>query len=80
MPQPDALDLQQGYLEEMNSVNLTVSSNIPWKVQVWTESSDMGQSDDGSVTKFIKTLRWIPPSSLGGGKRRFAEGESACCS
>ena len=53
MPQPDALDLQQGYLEEMNSVNLTVSSNIPWKVQVWTESSDMGQSDDGSVTKFI---------------------------
>jgi len=24
---------------------------------------------------FIKALRWIPPSSLGGGKRRFAEGE-----
>jgi len=24
---------------------------------------------------FIKSLRWIPPSLLGGGKRRFAEGE-----
>ena len=53
MPQPDGLDLQRGCLEEMNSVDLTVNSNIPWKVQVWTESSDMGQSDDGSVTKFI---------------------------
>jgi len=53
MPQPDALDLQQGYLEEMNSVNLTVSSNIPWKVQVWTESSDMGESNDGSLAKPI---------------------------
>jgi len=34
----------------------------------------------GYSANFIKVLRWIPPSSLGGGKRRFAEGESACCS
>jgi len=27
------------------------------------------------IPDFIKALRWIPPSSLGGGKRRFAEGE-----
>lgn len=27
----------------------------------------------------IKDLRWIPRSLLGGGKRRFAVGESACC-
>ncbi|MEA3239302.1 MAG: hypothetical protein U9Q94_05930 [Candidatus Bipolaricaulota bacterium] len=53
MSQPDALDLQQGYLEEMNSVDLTVNSNIPWKVQVWTESSDMGESNDTLVTKPI---------------------------
>jgi len=29
---------------------------------------------------FIKALRWILPSLLGGGKRGFAGGESACCS
>ena len=59
MSQPDAFDLQQGYLEEMNSVDLTVNSNIPWKVQVWTESSDMGESNDGSARKSISdfTLR-----------------------
>ncbi len=28
---------------------------------------------------FIKSTRWIPPSLLGGGKRRFAAGEPACC-
>ena len=27
------------------------------------------------LASFIKTLQWIPPSSLGGGKWRFAEGE-----
>ena len=27
---------------------------------------------------FIEDLRWIPPSLLGGGKRRFAVGESDC--
>ncbi len=53
MPQPDAFDLQRGYLEETNSVDLTVNSNIPWKIQVRTESSDMGESKDGSVTKPI---------------------------
>ena len=31
-------------------------------------------------TRFIKDLRWIPPAGLRGGKRRFAAGESACCS
>ena len=31
-----------------------------------------------AVFKFIKALRWIPPSLLGGGKRRFAGGESWC--
>jgi phosphotriesterase-related protein len=30
------------------------------------------------LTDFIKSLRWIPPSLLGGGKRRFAKGESCC--
>jgi len=29
---------------------------------------------------FIKSLRWMPLSLLRGGKRRFATGESACCS
>ena len=53
MPQPDALDLQRGYMEEMHSLNLTANSNIPWKVQVWTESNDMGQSDDMLLTKPI---------------------------
>jgi len=28
---------------------------------------------------FIKDLRWIPRSLLGGGKRRFARGEAVCC-
>ena len=32
----------------------------------------------GSEIFFIKDLRWIPRSLLGGGKRRFAYGESAC--
>ena len=57
MPQPDALDLQRGYMEEMNSLDLTVNSNIPWKVQVWTESSDMGQSDDALFTKPISDFQ-----------------------
>jgi len=39
----------------------------------WHQSPQIG-------LRIIKALRWIPPSSLGGGKRRFAEGESACCS
>ncbi len=28
---------------------------------------------------FIRDLGWIPRSLLGGGKRTFAYGESACC-
>jgi len=57
MSQPDAFDLQRGYLEEMNSVDLTVNSNIPWKVQVWTESDNMGQTDDGTFTKPISDFQ-----------------------
>lgn len=53
MPQPEDYDLQRGYIEEMNSVALTVNSNIPWKVQVWTDETDMGQSDDKTFTKPI---------------------------
>jgi len=36
--------------------------------------------DEVACPVFIKALRWIPPSLLGGGKRRFAGGESAGCS
>jgi len=35
--------------------------------------------DAKTIFGFIKSLRWIPPSLLGGGKRRFAEGEPGCC-
>jgi len=53
MPQPAALDLQRGYLEETNSVDLTVNSNIAWKIQVRTDSTNMGQSRDSAVLKPI---------------------------
>jgi hypothetical protein len=51
MPQPDFLDLQRGYIEEMNSIELTINSNIAWKVQVWTENTTMGDSHDGLIRK-----------------------------
>ncbi len=51
MPQPGFLDLQQGYVEEMDCVDLTINSNIPWKVQVWTENTTMGYSHDGLISK-----------------------------
>ncbi len=57
MPQPDALDLQRGYIEEMDPITLNVNSNIPWKVQVWTEDSDMGASKDGLVTKPVSDFQ-----------------------
>ncbi len=53
MPQPDFLDLQRGYVEEMDSINLTINSNIPWKVQVWTEDTSMGHTHDGLINKPI---------------------------
>ena len=51
VPEPTSIDIGRGYMEEMNSVSLTVNSNIPWKVQVWTESQSMGESKDGLLRK-----------------------------
>jgi len=40
------------------------------------QSEGYGPNHRGQT--FIKRLRWIPPSLLGGGKRRFAVGELGC--
>jgi 3',5'-cyclic AMP phosphodiesterase CpdA len=37
----------------MNSIDLTINSNIPWKVQVWTEDTTMGNSHDALMSKPI---------------------------
>ena len=42
--------------------------------------AELGLDAEDKVVGFIKSLRWIPLSLLGGGKRRFAEGEPGCCS
>ena len=57
LPQPTEFDLDKGYLEAENAIGLSGASNIPWKVQVWTEDQDMGQSFDGLVTKSISDFK-----------------------
>lgn len=57
LPQPTDFDLARGYLETESAIELSGASNIPWKVQVWTENQDMGQSFDGLATKSISDFK-----------------------
>jgi hypothetical protein len=45
IPEPSALDLSRGYIEDENAVRLHVVSNTDWKIQVWIESSSGSQGD-----------------------------------
>ncbi len=45
IPEPSAIDLARGYIEDENAVRLHIVSNTPWKVQVWTEAAGESHHD-----------------------------------
>lgn len=44
LPEPTADSRLQGYSDEENALRIKVTSNIPWKLQVRLEGSDLGSS------------------------------------
>ena len=57
MPEPTFGDLQRGYVEMREAVELDIVSNIPWRVTVSTGDANMGTSHDGSVTKPVSDFQ-----------------------
>jgi hypothetical protein len=44
LPEPTADSRLQGYSDEENALRIKITSNIPWKLQVRLEGSDLGSS------------------------------------
>lgn len=56
VPEPDKGDIERGYIEKSNAVELVASSNVDWEVKVEAENSSMGTSKDGSFQKPVTDL------------------------
>lgn len=53
-PEPTEEDLQRGYIEKREIIELTVESNVPWALSFYTDAENMGISNDGSYIKPIQ--------------------------
>lgn len=57
IPRPSASALQRGYVEQLNALRLSLTSNIRWKVMVRTDDLNMGRSFDGQFVKPVSDLK-----------------------
>jgi len=53
MQEPTPQDLNRGFIEQLNAVELKIVSNIAWVLLVSTDNNNLGTSDDGTYIKPI---------------------------
>jgi len=53
-PEPTLEDLNRGFIEKREIVELSLESNVPWALSFYSSDETMGISDDGSYNKPIQ--------------------------
>ncbi len=53
-PEASLEDLERGYIEKQEIVEMTLESNVPWSLSFYTNDETMGTSHDGTYTKPIQ--------------------------